>query len=91
MQYKIVIGGEVSLTNTLDGDGDVTLSCDGVMGTVLQYDSHSAYTGAYEVTPSNEVQTVPIADMIATQNITINPIPSNYGLVTWNGSFLTIS
>lgn len=25
------------------------------------------------------------------QNIVINPIPSNYGLITWNGSVITVS
>ncbi len=91
MEHKIVIGGEVSLISTLDGDGDVQLTCDGVEGVVIQYDSHSAYEGEYEITPSNEVQTIPIANFIATQDIVINPIPQNYGLIGWNGSFLTIS
>lgn len=49
------------------------------------------YTGAYEFTPTQETQTVFISGMKATQDITINPIPSNYGLITWNGSFLTVS
>ena len=26
-----------------------------------------------------------------TGNVTINPIPSNYGLITWNGAFITVS
>ena len=25
------------------------------------------------------------------KNIRINPIPSNYGLITWDGSVLTVS
>lgn len=50
-----------------------------------------AYMGPYEYTPTQETQTVAIAGKAATQNITINPIPSNYGLITWNGSVLTVS
>ena len=49
------------------------------------------YTGAYEFTPTQDIQTIQIANKKATADITINPIPSNYGLVTWNGSVLTVS
>ena len=49
------------------------------------------YTGAYEWTPTNSVQTISIANLRATQDITINPIPSNWGLITWDGSSLTVS
>lgn len=49
------------------------------------------YTGAYELTPTTETQTIPISGKTASRNITINPIPSNYGLITWNGSTLTVS
>lgn len=51
----------------------------------------SPYTGSYEFTPTNEEQVIPILGMVAMKNITINPIPSNYGLITWNGSVLTVS
>lgn len=50
-----------------------------------------AYEGAYEFTPSDAAQIIPIGGMVATQDITINPIPSNYGLITWNGATLTVS
>ena len=49
------------------------------------------YEGPYEFTPTAEEQTVPIAQLQARQDITINPIPSNYGLVTYNGNVITIS
>lgn len=49
------------------------------------------FEGAYEYTPSSETQTIPIAQKKAVRNITINPIPQNYGLITWNGAFLHIS
>lgn len=91
MNDTIVIGGEISLTSVMDGDGDLFLPCDGEEGTIIQYDSHSEYTGAYEVTPSSETQVLPTANRIAHQNIVVNPIPSNYGLITWNGSTLTVS
>lgn len=49
------------------------------------------YTGPYEFTPGAEEQTVQIAHLQATQDIRINPIPNNYGLVTYNGNIITIS
>ena len=49
------------------------------------------YDGPYSFTPSRTTQTIEIAGMLASGDITINPIPSTYGRVTWNGSTLTIS
>lgn len=49
------------------------------------------YTGAYEITPSQETQTLETYNKRMTGNVTINPIPSNYGLITWNGAFITVS
>ena len=36
-------------------------------------------------------QTLETDSLYMQGNITINPIPSNYGLITWNGSILTVS
>lgn len=49
------------------------------------------YTGAYEITPSQETQTLETNNLRMTGNVTINPIPNNYGLITWNGSIITVS
>jgi len=49
------------------------------------------YEGSTEFTPTREVQTVVTARRVLLDNITINPIPQNYGLVTYNGSVITIS
>ena len=49
------------------------------------------YAGPYEYTPTEDTQTIAISHKMATENIVINPIPFNYGLVTWNGSTLTVS
>lgn len=48
------------------------------------------YHGPYEFTPTNRQQVIPIGGQVADLNIVINPIPSNYGKVSWNGSFLKI-
>ena len=49
------------------------------------------YDGPYEFTPSQETQTVETADKLLLENIVINPIPQNYGLVTYNGAIITVS
>ena len=49
------------------------------------------YTGPYTVTPTQSTQVFATEDLRMTQDLTINPIPSNYGLITWDGSVLTVS
>ena len=49
------------------------------------------YEGPYEVIPSTEEQTLATANKTLTLNVVVKPIPSNYGLITWNGSELTVS
>ena len=49
------------------------------------------YDGSYEFTPSADEQTVQTRGKRLTQDITINPIPNNYGLIAWNGSIITVS
>ena len=53
-------------------------------------DVTASYEGQYEYTPSDEIQTIEIEGLKATQNITINPIPSDYGHIAWNGSTLMV-
>lgn len=49
------------------------------------------YEGAYEVTPSAEAQTLPTNMLRMHEDIVIGAIPENYGLITWNGTVLTVS
>ena len=49
------------------------------------------YRGAYEFTPTSEAQTIEAQDCFFTRDIVINPIPNNYGLITYNGSVITVS
>lgn len=46
-----------------------------------------AYEGEYTFTPTQEAQTIEIKNKVALENITIEPIPQNYGLITWNGAW----
>lgn len=49
------------------------------------------YTGEYVFTPSSEAQTISISGYRATQDIIINPVPPDYGKITWDGSTLMVS
>ena len=49
------------------------------------------YAGAYEVTPSAQEQVLATAETILYHDVVVAPIPSNYGLITWNGSIITVS
>lgn len=49
------------------------------------------YHGAYEFTPTDEAQIIPTADKVLGYDILINPIPSNYGHIAWDGSIITVS
>lgn len=51
----------------------------------------SAYHGDYSVTPTNHAQTLSTAGHTLRGDIVVEPIPSNYGLITYNGSIITVS
>ena len=61
------------------------------IGAEYVMDDTNPFEGSYEYTPSEQTQTIPIEDLRATQDIVINPIPSNYGLITYNGVSITVS
>lgn len=85
---------EISVEFIEDETFDVVFDSGGTFAVDFgQYDGTSGdeYGGPFEVTPTSFEQTLNTADKIVRQNITINPIPSNYGLITWNGSTLTVS
>ena len=49
------------------------------------------YPGPYTVTPTRSTQTLPTYGLTMGGNVIVNPIPPEYGLVTWNGYVLTVS
>lgn len=52
---------------------------------------YDPYEGPVEITPSEETQILHTENLALLSDIIINPIPSNYGLISWNGSVLTVS
>lgn len=49
------------------------------------------YTGQTTFTPTEQTQVAETSGKIVDTNIIINPIPSNYGRIAWNGSALTVT
>jgi len=84
---KISIGGSDDALRILIGDADepLRLTINEGGGEVLP-----VYDGATEVTPTDFAQTLNTANKAVKSNIIINPIPSNYGKVSYNGAFLTV-
>ena len=66
-----------------DGDSSFNCKMDGVVV--------ADYSGSYTVTPSEVQQVLPTSGKMLSMDVVVEPIPSNYGLITWDGSTLTVS
>ena len=82
--------GRLSTINTITGKLSKTESISGILS-IPKTIGPETYTGSYEFTPTTTTQTALTEGFMLTRNITINPIPSNYGLITWDGTSLTVS
>lgn len=49
------------------------------------------YEGEYAITPSPSEQVLQTAGRQLAEDIRIAPIPSIYGLISYNGSYITVS
>ena len=49
------------------------------------------YSGTIDITTTEERQTLPTSGYMLQTDIVVEPIPSNYGLITWDGTTLTVS
>lgn len=83
MSDTVILDGELSLTNVVDGEADKVM--------VVTHYEGEVYDGPTTVTPTQQTQTLNTQQKTVLTDIIINPIPSNYGLITWNGSTLTVS
>lgn len=89
--YRAVFSATFTETLNFNASFAESLGLSAQFGEVIISHDVDWYDGPYEFTPTQETQTVEIAQKAAYQNITINPIPWNYGLITWDGSALTVS
>ena len=74
----------LGLIGVINTDGKLT-------GNISLKTKYNEYEGNYEITPSNKINILNTKDKVLYENIVVNPIPSNYGLITWNGHILTVS
>ena len=96
LTYGIKLEGSVdfhtafSLTGVI-GEKSVEVSGNVICNAVTTEYVYPHYEGPYTVTPTQSTQTLNTNGFVMDNNVKVNPIPSNYGLITWNGSFLTVS
>lgn len=82
--------GELSSFGTLSGELSSPETLEGSL-TIPAAVLPPSYEGAYEITPAEEAQILETDQLYMQGDIVINPIPSNYGLITYNGSEITVS
>lgn len=87
MNREVVIDGEINLSLEGSATCDLELECSGEFGEVIRIEEYSypVYTGETTVTPTEETQVLQTSETTVLENITINPIPSNYGRIAWDG------
>lgn len=49
------------------------------------------YEGSYVAIPTASRQIISTKDLLMMDDFVVEPIPNNYGLIGWNGSFLTVT
>ena len=86
-QIKRITGDSVHLIS-VNGDKPLKLS---QISTGGGGGTRPHYHGDTEFTPTQAYQTIPTAGLLVDADIVIDPIPSNYGKITWNGIALTVS
>ena len=57
----------------------------------VQYSEYPDYSGPTEVTPSASTQTLATSGTVLHADVVVAAIPSNYGLIEYNGSYITVS
>lgn len=58
---------------------------------VKEYIPVEPYDGEYEVTPSPQTVVLATEGKKMEHDVIVNPIPSDWGHIVWNGSVLTVS
>ena len=82
-----VTGGE-TISLTVGGAESVAMALEQVRNIYIE---RQAYDGPYTVTPGAEAQTLSTNGMRMIADVVVGAIPQSYGLITWNGSALTIT
>lgn len=77
---------------------DAPPSLEGTLSNIFEYSaeitqsaSYPTYDGDEKVVPCSDPIILNTKDRVLTKDIIIEPVPSNYGLISWDGSSLTVS
>lgn len=88
----VLLDADMQISLTFDGDMDVSVTeIDGEFGEIQYVSSAEVYPGETTVIPSQSRQVLMTSGYLMPSNVTVEPIPWYYGLITWNGSVLTVS
>lgn len=81
-----IVSVEASFSGrTIEADAELTTN-------VTHYHSeYPDYEGETVFTPTEYTQTIPTGHTVLLSDITINPIPSNYGRITYSGGIISIT
>lgn len=60
-------------------------------GNVIKVADFNIYDGEYTITPTDEVQIINTKEKLLTEDVVVQPIPQNYGRISYNGYSLTVS
>lgn len=86
MNDKVVIAGTVKLKNTIKAKTSLHNVINGTPSWVVNTGGggivYPHYSGPYAVTPSESVQTLDTSDKVMDDDVTVNPIPSQYIIPT---------
>ncbi len=72
-------------------DQEFQMSADVAVTVMTVNKPYQEYEGSYAVTPTRETQRLSTKGLFMKGNVIVNPIPPEYGLITWDGSTLTVS
>ena len=86
IRISLQVGGTENIGLQI-GDTNV-----GLTTAVAEYihDGGQPYPGPNEFTPSEDTQTIALRGKYCSSDITINPIPENYGRLVWDGNTLLV-
>ena len=91
MAIKAYLHKESQPIAKLRSGSHVTANARDIQNIVIDYGDAPLYTGATVVTPTEETQVLFTSNHTVMSDITIEPIPTNYGRITVSGNIITVS
>ena len=90
INWGATLSGNVK-TSAISLQGNTKTSSFTLNGTFICGAGQQRYEDSYIVTPTRYTQTLPTSNKLLTSDVIVNPIPPEYGLITWDGVVLTVS